>query len=213
MRIVMFGPPGSGKGTCARIISKLYNIPIITTGEVLREATYNKTKYGKIAKSYMDQGELVPDEIVNGLIKKRLNRLGVEKGFILDGYPRSIGQADALDKILIEKQVKLDYVVHVYLEDDLIVNRLSLRRICPFCAATYHLITNPPKKDIICDECGTALVQRSDDNEDVIRNRLEVYKRDTQPLLERYDSYRKIKKIRGDEPLEKLPDILKNLLS
>jgi adenylate kinase len=209
----MFGPPGSGKGTCARIISQLYNIPIITTGEVLREATNNKTKFGKIAKCYMDKGELVPDDIVNSLIKKRLNEPGIEKGFILDGYPRSIGQADALDKILIEKQVELDYVVHVYLEDEIIVKRLSLRRICPFCGDTYHLITNPPKKNITCDECGTTLSQRSDDNEDVIRNRLEVYKRDTQPLLERYDSYRKIKKIRGDEPLDKLPIILRKLLS
>jgi adenylate kinase len=209
----MFGPPGSGKGTCALIISRLYNIPIITTGKLLREATKNQTKYGRIAKSYMDQGELVPDDIVNGLIKRRLNEPGIEKGFILDGYPRSIGQADALDKILFEKQLELNFVVLVYLEDDIIVNRLSLRRICPVCGSTYHLITNPPKKSIICDECGAALVQRSDDNEAVIRNRLEVYKRDTQPILERYCSYGNIKKIRGDEPLDKLPGIMRNILS
>ncbi|MCW4050048.1 MAG: adenylate kinase [Candidatus Bathyarchaeota archaeon] len=212
MRIVMLGPPGSGKGTQARIISDIYGIPVITTGDMLREAVAEGTEYGKVAKEYMNRGDLVPDDIVNGIVRQRFSQPGIEEGFILDGYPRSTSQADALDEILEENNQKLDYIIHIVLGDKTIIDRLSKRRSCPNCGAIYHLESKPPKKKGYCDQCGSGLIRREDDNPDVIKNRLEVYREKTRPLLERYKDRGLIKEVPGDVKLDELPDIIKKLL-
>ncbi len=212
MRVVMLGPPGSGKGTQAHIISELYGVPVVTTGDMLRDAAARGTGHGLTAKGYMDRGELVPDDIVNAVVRERLSRPDVEKGFILDGFPRSKAQAEALDKILEERRLRLDHVVHVTLGDKEIVGRLSKRRSCPRCGAVYHLESKPPRRGLACDECGARLVQRDDDRPEVIRHRLEVYREKTRPLLDRYSRMGIIREVPGDTPLEDLPGLLKSIL-
>lgn len=212
MRIIMLGPPGSGKGTRAHIISELYGMPIITTGGMLRGAVREKTEYGQKAKSYMDRGDLVPDNIVNGIVKERMSKPDVAKGFILDGYPRSVNQADTLDEILKEKGIKLTHALSVVLSDEVIIERLSKRRGCPVCNEIYHLVSKPPKKEGVCDRCGAKLILREDDKEDVIKYRLQVYKENTHQLLERYERLGLIVESDGEIPLEGLRDHLKEIL-
>jgi adenylate kinase len=211
--IIIIGPPGSGKGTCAQIISELYNIPIITTGNLLREASQMDSEKGKIVKEYIERGELVPDNIVNTIVKECLLQFNSKKGFILDGYPRSINQANTLDQILSKKNIQLDYVLYVYLEYDIIINRLTQRNNCPNCGSIYHLKDKIPRKYGFCDVCGSELVHRSDDNEDIIKKRFEVYKNKTELLIERYKKTGKMKQIRGDVPLNELPSTLKKVLN
>jgi adenylate kinase len=208
----MLGPPGSGKGTQARIISELYKVPVVTTGDMLRDAVARGTENGKVAKGYMDRGELVPDKIVNMVVRDRLSMPDVEEGFILDGYPRSIVQADALDRILMERGLRLDYVIHVTLDDDAIIGRLGNRRSCPDCGAVYHLESKPPKDPGVCDECGSGLVLREDDKPEVIRHRLEVYREKTRPLLDRYMKAGIVREVRGDFTLDDLPGLLSKIL-
>ena len=211
MKMVMLGPPGSGKGTRAHIISDLYGIPVVTTGDMLREATRNETEYGKIAKKYMDKGDLVPDKIVNGIVRERLSRPDVADGFILDGYPRSKSQADALDQILEDLDIKLTHVLYVVLSDDVVIKRLSGRRSCPKCGAVYHLESAPPKKPRACDVCGAKLIQRDDDKAEVIKHRLEVYRKNTEPLLKRYGDRGLIVETSGGVPMDELRAHLKEL--
>ncbi len=208
----MLGPPGSGKGTQAHIISELYDVPVITTGDMLREAVANGTEYGRIADGYMSRGELVPDEIVNGVVGERLGKSDLENGFILDGFPRSTPQAEFLDRFLEEHGLKLDYVIHVNLDDEAIVERLSNRRSCPGCGEVYHLASKPPMKEGVCDKCSSELVLRDDDLPNVIRNRLEVYREKTRPLLERYRDKGLIREVPGDYPIDRLPELLRKLL-
>ena len=208
----MLGPPGSGKGTQAQILSELYCVPVITTGDMLRDSVDMGTRYGKLAKDYMERGDLVPDGIVNRIVGDRLKRNDLSEGFILDGYPRSIPQADALDKILDENNQELDYVIHVVLDDESIIDRLSKRRVCPNCGAVYHLESNPPKIPDVCDECGSKLIRRNDDSPDIIRKRLKVYREKTKPLLERYEERGIVVDVPGDVDLCKLPQMLKELL-
>jgi adenylate kinase len=213
LRVVLLGPPGSGKGTCAKIIGEVYGVPVITTGDMLRAAVAKATPLGVTAKGYMDRGELVPDDLVNDLVAERLREPDAADGFILDGYPRSPKQAEALDRVLKASGKKLDDVLHVTLEDKVIIDRLSKRRSCPKCGAVYHLESNKPKAEGKCDKCATALIQRDDDKADVIRRRLEVYREKTQPLLDFYEKKGKIKTLRGDIDLKKLPTELKKILS
>ena len=212
MRIVMLGPPGSGKGTRAHIISEIYGLPVITTGDMLRGAIRENNEYGQEAKAYMDRGDLVPDNIVNGIVKDRMSKPDIAKGFILDGYPRSVNQADALDEILKEKGIQLTHALSVVLSDEVIIERLSKRRSCPVCNEIYHLISRPPKKEGVCDRCGAKLILREDDKEDVIKYRLQVYKESTHQLLERYKKMGLIVETDGKVPLEGLRDHLKELL-
>lgn len=208
----MLGPPGSGKGTRAHIISELYGIPVITTGDMLREAVRDETEYGKTAKQYMDSGDLVPNDIVNGIVRQRFEKNDVKNGFILDGYPRSVNQADALDEILGDLNIKLSHVLSVVLSDEVIVRRLSQRRSCPNCNLIYHLEAKPPKNAGVCDICGVKLILREDDNEDVILHRLDVYRQNTQTLLDRYQKQGLIVETDGEVPMEGLRNHLKELL-
>jgi adenylate kinase len=213
MRVVLLGPPGSGKGTCAKIIGELYGVPVITTGDMLRAAVAMATPLGRTAKGYMDRGELVPDDLVNKLVAERLAEPDAANGFILDGYPRSPKQAEALEGHLRETGKRLDHVLHVELEDEAIIDRLSKRRSCPRCGAIYHLENKPPRVNGVCDKCATALVQRDDDRPEVIRRRLEVYREKTRPLLSFYERRGEIKTIRGDLPLDELPAALRRVLN
>ena len=185
MNIVLFGPPGSGKGTQAKMLAEKYGVPHISTGDILRENLKNKTKLGLEAKSYMDKGELVPDGVLIGITKDRLAQPDCALGFLLDGYPRTLPQADALSKILNELGKKLDAVLNIDVPDVELIKRLAGRRMC-VCGASYHILFNPPKQDGICDLCGNKLYHRDDDKEEAIINRLDVYKNQTQPLIDHY---------------------------
>ena len=198
--LILLGPPGAGKGTVGKRLSEDWKIPLISSGDILRENVKRKTLLGKKAKEYMDKGELVPDSIVTELIKERIKEDDCKDGFILDGYPRNKRQAEILDEILKNNTDVL--VVNLIADDDFLVKRLANRRVCEKCGAIYHLVNIPPKKPGICDICGGKLIQREDDKEEVIRNRLEVYREKTSPLLEYYSKKGILKEVRGDQILD-----------
>ncbi len=197
MRLIIFGPPGVGKGTQAQILSQKLNIPHISTGDMLREAVKNQTELGLKAKSFMDKGELVPDDVMIGIIKEVLASEKCKNGFILDGFPRTIAQAEALDEIFKELNIKLDYVISLEVNDDEIIKRLTNRRVCKNCGAVFNLLIDKIPEDNKCPRCGGELYQRSDDNPDVIKNRLKVYRESTQILLEYYAKKGILKAING----------------
>jgi adenylate kinase len=206
------GPPGSGKGTRAKMIGKMYGIPVIAAGDMLREAVSKGSDEGAVAKAHMNRGELVPDDIVISITEKRLSKPDVEEGFVLDGFPRSVRQAVALDRILKKQSATLDVLLYVAAKPDTIVGRLSLRRSCPKCGAVYHLEDMPPKKGGLCDECGSQLIQREDDVEEIIRHRFEVYERQTFPILERYLAAGKVREISGDLEIDRIPAAIEEIL-
>ncbi len=184
IRLVFLGPPGAGKGTQAAKLKEKYGIVHISTGDILRENVKNMTELGKKAKEYMDAGKLVSDDLIIEMIKRRINADDCKNGYILDGFPRTIAQAEALERMLGEDSKSLK-VIYFDVSDDLILERLTGRRVCKDCGAVYHVAYNPPKNDR-CDECGGELYQRSDDTEEVVKNRLSVYKEQTAPLVEYY---------------------------
>ncbi|HLE45674.1 MAG TPA: adenylate kinase [Thermoplasmata archaeon] len=181
MRIVLLGPPGSGKGTQAVKLAAKFGVPHISTGDILRANVRKKTKLGKLAQSTMAAGGLVPDDVVIEMTAKRLKEPDAQKGFVLDGFPRNLAQARALEGL-----APLDHVVNLYLDAEDLVKRSTGRRICPNCAAVYHLLTNPPKKPGRCDKCGSELTTRTDDTEEVVRVRVKTYDEQTRPLTEHY---------------------------
>lgn len=187
MKIVMLGAPGAGKGTQADKIAEKFGLPHISTGDIFRKNIKEGTELGKEAKSYMDAGKLVPDELTVRLLLDRVKNDDCAKGYILDGYPRTIPQAEALDKELEKLGEKIDYAINVDVPDENIINRMSGRRACLKCGATYHLKYVPPKKDGVCDECGSELVIRDDDKPETVKNRLAVYHEQTQPLIEYFE--------------------------
>ncbi len=212
MKLLIMGRPGAGKGTQAANIKEYYNIPHISTGDMFRAAIKNETKLGLLAKSYMDKGALVPDDVTIGIVKERLLEDDCKKGFLLDGFPRTILQAEALDEFLKENGVKLDAVLDVNVKPEILVRRMVGRRVCKTCGATYHVEFNAPKKDGICDNCGSPLIQRQDDTEATAKNRLEVYDNNTAPLLAYYKNQNILKTVDGDQPLEKVFEDIKAVL-
>ena len=198
MNIIYFGAPGAGKGTQAEIVSKKLDIPTISTGNIIREAIKNGTEMGLSAKSYIDAGKLVPDEVVIGIIKDRLDKDDCKNGFILDGFPRTIPQAKALD----EMGVKIDVVLNIEVSDEDIVNRMSGRRTCPKCGSTYHIEFNPTKTEGVCDNCGTELTVRKDDHPDVVKSRLDVYHSETEPLKAFYEEKGILRTVVGQKELK-----------
>jgi len=209
VNFIFLGPPGAGKGTQAKYLADKYGFKHISTGDILREAVKNKTSLGIKAKEYMERGELVPDHIMIGLIEEVLP----EDNFILDGFPRTVEQAKALEDMLSRRSIKLDKVILFEVSDETVVERLSGRRSCPSCGAVYHIKYNPPKSDEKCDYCGTKLIQREDDKEEVILKRLEVYKKQTEPLVEYYNKKGLLFKIDADNDIDEISRSLDNLVN
>jgi len=211
MKILVFlGAPGSGKGTQASIIKEKLGIVHISTGDILRDAVAQKTEAGLKAKEYMDRGDLVPDNVMIDIIKDRISKSDCKNGFILDGFPRTLPQAEALDKMLNEKKMCISKVIFIDVSEDVLLKRLLGRRSCPKCKAIYNIYFSPPKKEGICDKCGAKLVQRSDDNEESVRNRLLKYRENTAPLIEYYKNKNLLVTIDGTGQVEKITrDILR----
>lgn len=190
MNLILIGPPGAGKGTIAPYITSKLETPVISTGNILREAVANKTELGLEAKGYMDDGKLVPDELVINMLVERIGQDDCKKGFILDGFPRTIPQGEALDKV-----AKIDYALELDIADDVIESRMAGRRVCLKCGATFHIQHNPPKTENVCDVCGDALVIRKDDVAEVVRDRLKTYHAKTEPLTNYYKNQNKLRSI------------------
>lgn len=204
MKIIMLGAPGAGKGTQAKKIAAKYAIPHISTGDIFRANIKNNTELGQKAKTYMDKGELVPDELVVDLIMDRFKEADCANGYVLDGFPRTIPQAEALDKALSANGESVDYAINVEVPDENIINRMSGRRACVGCGATYHIQFNPTKVEGICDACGEKLILRDDDKPETVKNRLSVYHEQTQPLIDYYTKAQVLKRVDGTKDMEEV---------
>ena len=208
MKLILLGAPGAGKGTQAEIICKEKNIPTISTGNMLREALKNGTEMGLKAKVYMDAGDLVPDDIIIGIIKDRVAQPDCANGFILDGFPRTIPQAEALDNM----GVDIDAVLDIEVADEAIITRMSGRRVCEKCGSSYHMLYKQPKVEGVCDNCGGTLVQRKDDHLDTVKDRLNVYHNQTEPLKEYYSKQGKLLVVHGQEEVEDTTRLVREAL-
>lgn len=212
MKLLIMGRPGAGKGTQAVNIKEYFNIPHISTGDMFRAAIKNQTKLGVTAKSYMDKGLLVPDEVTIGIVQERLLEDDCKNGFLLDGFPRTIAQAEALESFLEANGIKLDAVLDINVPAEILVRRMVGRRVCKGCGATFHVEFNAPKVEGVCDVCGTPLIQRADDTEETAVNRLSVYDNNTAPLLEFYAKQNILKTVNGDQSLDKVFEDVKTVL-
>lgn len=202
MKIIMLGAPGAGKGTHAKRITEKFGIPAISTGDIFRENIKNGTELGKKAKEYMDAGNLVPDELVCDLVVDRLKQDDCKNGYILDGFPRTIPQAEALTAALAKDDDAIDYALEIFLEDQAIIDRMSGRRVCKSCGATYHVVNIPPKTEGVCDECDGELIVRDDDAPETVKKRLDVYHEQTAPLIDYYKKQGILKVIDGSKGLD-----------
>lgn len=212
MRIVMLGPPGAGKGTQAKKIAEEFKIPHISTGEILRKAVQDNTPLGKKASEYLDKGLLVPDEIVEGIVRSRLKMHDCAAGFLLDGFPRTVRQAENLDEFLKEENVNLDIVINIQVEQRLLIERFTGRRTCQKCGATFHIKFSPPKTPGICDKCGEKLIVRKDDDIETVKKRLEVYETTTAPLVDYYDRRKLLVNVDGSKPIDDVFEDIKKVL-
>ncbi len=212
MKIIMLGAPGAGKGTQAEKIAEKYGLPHISTGDIFRKNIKEGTELGKEAKGYMDKGALVPDELTVRMLLDRVSKSDCKEGYILDGFPRTIPQAEALDAELTKLGEKIDYAVDVEVPDENIVKRMSGRRACPKCQATYHLEFIPPKQEGVCDECGTGLVIRDDDKPETVQKRLSVYHEQTQPLIDFYGKKNVLHTVDGTQDVEDVFKAIKDIL-
>lgn len=212
MKIIMLGAPGAGKGTQAKKIAEKYSIPHISTGDIFRANIKEGTELGKKAKEYMDKGALVPDELVCDLVVDRISQEDAKNGYVLDGFPRTIPQAEALDAALTKIGEKVDYAIDVDVPDDNIINRMSGRRACVACGGTYHIEFNPTKVEGVCDACGGQLILRDDDQPETVKNRLKVYHEQTQPLIEYYTKKDILKSVDGIQDMSKVFDSIVGIL-
>jgi adenylate kinase len=210
MNLVLLGPPGAGKGTQAKILTRKFRIPQISTGDILRGAVKEQTPMGIKAKGYMDAGALVPDEVVVGIVEERLAKADCSDGFILDGFPRTVVQADALKKVLAGLQKKIEHVISIVVDKEELLGRITGRRTCRLCGKGYNLVSDPPKLSGRCDECGGELFQRDDDSEITMRNRLDVYEQQTAPLIDYYAHESLLRTVSGTGSIE---DIQQNILA
>lgn len=204
MNLILLGPPGAGKGTQAAKIIEKYDVPHISTGDIFRKNIKEGTPLGKKAQEYMDRGELVPDSLVIEIATDRLTEDDCKDGFLLDGFPRTVEQAEALDKFLAENGKKVDWVLDIDVEKDELMNRLTGRRVCRSCGASYHIVNIPPKQEGVCDECGGELYQRADDTVETVENRIEVYNSQTKPLINYYEEIGNIAHLDGSAPLDEV---------
>ena len=202
MKIIMLGAPGAGKGTQAKLIAEKYGIPHISTGDIFRANIKEGTELGREAKEYMDKGQLVPDELTVRILLDRVSKKDCESGYVLDGFPRTIPQAEVLDNEVVKLGDKIDFAIDVEVPDENIIKRMGGRRACPKCGATYHVEHIPPKKEGICDVCGSELVLRDDDRPETVKNRLEVYHKQTQPLIDYYSKQNILRTVDGTRDLD-----------
>lgn len=212
MKIIMLGAPGAGKGTQAKMIAEKCAIPHISTGDIFRANIKNGTELGAKAKEYMDKGLLVPDELVCDLVVDRIQQADCEKGYILDGFPRTIPQAEALENALNAIEQKLDYAIDIDVPDENIINRMSGRRACVGCGATYHVLFNPTKVEGKCDVCGESLILRDDDKPETVKKRLDVYHTQTQPLIDFYTERKVLVEVDGTQSMDKVFDDIMKIL-
>jgi len=212
MDMILLGLPGVGKGTQAKKLEASLEIPHIATGDIFRKAIKNETPLGKKAKSFIDAGELVPDEVTIGIVEERLGESDCESGFILDGFPRTIAQAEALDKILAEQNRELDLAIYLQAEIDILVKRLAGRRVCVDCGATYHVKNDPPEVEGVCDKCGGEVIQRSDDQEETVKKRIEVNKAKTAKLADYYQNKGILHEVQSTGGIDKVQQRLMNLI-
>lgn len=212
MKIIMLGAPGAGKGTQAKQIAAKYEIPHISTGDIFRANIKEGTALGMEAKSYMDKGQLVPDELTVKILLDRVSKDDCKNGYVLDGFPRTIPQADVLDKAVSELNDKIDYAINVDVKDDNIIRRMSGRRACLNCGATYHIVNVPPRKEGICDTCGSELVIRDDDKEETVKARLLAYHEQTQPLIDYYNNKGILKEVDGTKDMNDVFADIVNIL-
>lgn len=213
MNLILLGPPGAGKGTQAKMMIDTYHIPQISTGDILRAALKERTPLGLKAKEYMDKGLLVPDAVVIDIIRDRLKEPDCQKGYILDGFPRTVAQAQALDKVLADMQSAIDHVISIEVDKGELVKRLTGRRTCRQCGRGFHVIFDPPVNKDLCDKCQGELYQRDDDNEDTVRNRLDVYDSQTFPLIQYYKEKNLIRSIDGQGGIQQIFDRIAKVLS
>lgn len=213
MIYILLGPPGAGKGTQAKRMVADLGIPQISTGDIFRWNIKNETELGKQVKGILDKGEFVSDEITNNLVFDRLSQDDCVKGFILDGYPRNIDQAEALDKWLEENNREVDNVINIQADADFLVKRTAGRRVCPNCGQTYHINNKPAKVEGVCDECGTNIIQRPDDNEETVKSRIEIYESQTSPLISYYEAQGKVLNFDGSKSADEVDNDVKNSLN
>lgn len=213
MKLVLLGPPGAGKGTLAGALKERLSIPHISTGDILREEMKNNTELGQEAKKYVESGKLVPDALVTKLIEARLSKDKVDQGYMLDGFPRTKIQAEDLDNILKKIGKPVDYAIYMKATLPVIIQRLTGRRVCRACGALFHMTNNPSKKDGICDSCGGELYQRSDDNEETIKTRMDVYLNNTTPIIEYYKNYEKLMEVDADKEAKEVVEIVMRMLN
>ncbi len=211
MKLILLGPPGAGKGTHAKVLVQKYGAPDLSTGDILRQHIRTQTELGKKAKEVIEAGGLVSDDLVNEMMFDEMKRSGISRGFILDGYPRTIGQAQALDAFLKKEGTGVDVALNFATTEKKILERLGGRRVCTKCGGNYHLKNIPPKKEGICDKCGNALTQRKDDEPATIQNRLKMYDKETKPLIDYYSKQGKLQEIPGDMDIDPLQDVIKDL--
>lgn len=209
MRLILLGAPGAGKGTYGDVLAKQLEIPKISTGDILRQNVSQQTDLGKEAKGFMDSGRLVPDHVIIKMVEGRLGQSDCESGFILDGFPRTLAQAHALNEVLGQRGVQVDKVIHVDVPLEVIIRRLTNRRVCPSCGGNFNVLTAPPKQEGTCDQCGTALVQRSDDQEDVIQKRFAIFEFETKPLISFYRSRGILQRVDSDG---KVADVVSKIM-
>jgi len=212
MRIILLGPPGAGKGTQAKMMERDFGIPQLSTGDIIRLAIQNQTEWGRKAEEFVKAGKLVPDEVVIGIVKEKLSGKDLANGFILDGFPRTLPQAEALEEMLRELGIQIDAVLYFQMDSDEIVRRLSARRICEKCQTPYNLLSKPPKNDEICDQCGGKVIQRPDDRPEVVRERLRVYEEQTSPLVEFYSRKGLLRVIPSNGSIEEVYERVKEVL-
>jgi len=212
MRIILLGPPGAGKGTQAKMMEKDFGIPQLSTGDIIRLAIQNQTEWGRKAEEFVKAGKLVPDEVVIGIVKEKLSGKDLANGFILDGFPRTLPQAEALEEMLRELGIQIDAVLYFQVDSDEIVRRLSARRICEKCQTPYNLLSKPAKNDEICDQCGGKVIQRPDDRPEVVRERLRVYEEQTSPLVEFYSRKGLLRVIPSNGSIEEVYERVKEVL-
>lgn len=204
VRLILLGPQGAGKGTQAARIGEKYKVPTISTGAIFREHVKNETRFGKEAQEYMSSGELVPDELVIAIVEKRLKEEDCRNGFLLDGFPRTVCQAESLDRFLNNLKESIDKVINIVVEKQVLIDRTVGRRVCKVCGATYHICYKPPKVEGICDVCGNPIIQREDDSEESVTRRTEVYIKKTQPLVEYYKKKGVLAVINGQQGMDKV---------